>query len=205
MDKAIFLDKDGTVIRNVPYNVDPEKIVLYEDAPKALQLLQAQGYQLIMITNQPGIALGYFEEKAMEAVKNKIDHLLNTYGVQLNGFYYCPHDEKGVVTPYAVACDCRKPQSGLLLQAAKEWGINLSQSWMIGDILNDIEAGKKAGCKTVLIDNGGETEWILNEDRTPDYTAATLLEAAYFILNNKLPEANTSIFPTAANNGFTRL
>ena len=178
MNKAVFLDKDGTLIKDVPYNVDPEKIALFEDVPKGLKLVKEQGFKLIVVTNQAGVALGYFEEKAIEGVKQKIINLLKVYDITLDGFYYCPHHEKGRVKEYATTCECRKPLPGLLIQAANELNIDLSQSWMIGDILNDVEAGKKAGCKTILIDNGGETEWELTKDRTPDYTVNNFLEAA---------------------------
>lgn len=185
MHKAVFLDKDGTLIKDVPYNVDPQKIELFADVPEGLKLLKDQGFKLIVVTNQSGVAYGYFDEKAIEGVKQKIQLLLNDFHIDIDGFYYCPHHEKGTIPAYAIACNCRKPGAGLLIQAAAELHINLSQSWMIGDILNDIEAGKKAGCKTILMDNGGETEWILTKERTPDYTVRNFLEAATIIVATK--------------------
>ena len=83
--------------------------------------------------------------------------------------YYCPHYPDGKIQKYKIECDCRKPKPGLILQAAREHDIDLSNSWMIGDILNDVEAGNRAGCKTILLDNGNETEWIWNEIRTPAF------------------------------------
>lgn len=185
MHKAVFLDKDGTIIKDIPYNIDPDKIALFEDVPEGLKLLKDLGFKLVIVTNQSGIAYGYFEEKAIEGVKQKIQSLLNDFHIAIDGFYYCPHHEKGIIPAYTIACNCRKPEAGLLIQAAAELHIDLSQSWMIGDILNDIEAGNKAGCKTILIDNGGETEWLITKERTPRYTVKSFLEAATVIVRSK--------------------
>lgn len=179
--RAVFLDKDGTLIEDVPYNVDPERIQLTRGAAEGLQLLHAAEYKLIVITNQSGIARGYFPEEALVAVEERSRQLLAEFGVPLAGFYYCPHHPNGVVSKYAIACSCRKPEPGLLISAADESGIDLPQSWFIGDILNDVEAGRRAGCKTILIDNGNETEWQMSPQRLPHYVVADLAEAARVI------------------------
>lgn len=186
LDRAVFLDKDGTLIEDVPYNVDPERIQLTRGAVEGLQLLHAAGYQLIVITNQSGIARGYFPESALVAVKERLHQLLAEVGVPLAGFYHCPHHPHGVVKELAIACSCRKPEPGLLLCAAADRGIDLAQSWFIGDILNDVEAGRRAGCRTILINNGNETEWELSPLRTPHYMVADLAEAAQVITLNYL-------------------
>ncbi|MGX5820332.1 D-glycero-alpha-D-manno-heptose-1,7-bisphosphate 7-phosphatase [Chitinophaga lutea] len=174
MRKAVFIDKDGTLIANVPYNADPALINLEEGASMGLQLLQAHGFALVVASNQSGVAQGYFEEKQLERVYEKITQLLP---VQLDGFFYCPHLPNG-------DCTCRKPKPGLLLEAAAQLQIDLAASWMIGDILNDVEAGNRAGCRTVLINNGGETEWLLTPMRVPTFVASDLLDAAAFIIAN---------------------
>ncbi|HVL75092.1 MAG TPA: HAD family hydrolase [Noviherbaspirillum sp.] len=179
--RAIFLDKDGTLIEDVPYNVDPALITLSWQAGPALQLLQHLGYKLIVVTNQSGVARGLFTEAALLPVRRRLDALLAQYGVRLDGFYYCPHSPQGVVERYAVSCTCRKPMPGLLTRAAHEHGLDLGQSWMIGDILNDVEAGRRAGCRTVLIDNGNETEWERSPLRVPDLVAPDLHTAAGLI------------------------
>jgi D-glycero-D-manno-heptose 1,7-bisphosphate phosphatase len=184
LSRAVFLDKDGTLIENVPYNVDPEKIRLYPDAALALKRLQDEGYKLFVISNQSGIAYGYFEESALGNVWNEISGELATAGVKIDGYYYCPHHPEGKVDAYKQECECRKPSAGMLVKAAEEHNINLSRSWMIGDILNDVEAGNKAGCKTILINNGNETEWVMGDQRVPDYFAASLLESAIIIDNH---------------------
>lgn len=181
MNKAIFIDKDGTLIHDVPYNVNPGLITLQPGALEALRFLQLQGYLIVIISNQPGVAHGFFKESELETVKETIAGLLQQGGIELAGFYYCPHSPNGNVPKYTTSCSCRKPRPGLILKAARELNIDKSRSWMIGDILHDIEAGKRAGCRTILLNNGNETEWQINEFRTPDKMVTGLIEAARFI------------------------
>ncbi|OWY69300.1 HAD family hydrolase [cyanobacterium TDX16] len=182
--KAVFLDKDGTLIEDVPYNIDPGKIRLCAGALEAVQILAAADYQIFIITNQSGIARGYFSETALIKVEKHLRQLLATAGVSLTSFYYCPHHPQGVVTEFAIDCDCRKPHPGLLKKAANEHSIELHQSWMIGDILNDVEAGNIAGCRTILINNGNETEWQVSQLRVADFIVNNLLEAAAVIMTS---------------------
>jgi histidinol-phosphate phosphatase family protein len=183
--KAIFLDKDGTLIPDIPYNVDPALIQLLPGVGAGLRALQAAGYSLFIVSNQPGVALGYFTEVDLMHVANRLYALLAEEGVYPLAFYYCPHAAEGSVEPYAHSCRCRKPLPGLLLRAARDFDISLARSWMIGDILNDMEAGKRAGCRTILLDNGNETEWVLSEYREPDYILADIAAAAGTILEKK--------------------
>jgi D,D-heptose 1,7-bisphosphate phosphatase len=179
---AIFLDKDGTLIEDVPYNVDPARMRLLPGVADGLRLVHAAGYPLVVISNQSGVARGYFSEDALPAVEARLRELLAGAAVPLAGFYYCPHHPRGSVVAYAVECLCRKPAPGLLLRAASDLNLDLTRSWFIGDILNDVEAGQRAGCRTVLIDNGNETEWLPGPLREPHYTAADLHHAARLIL-----------------------
>ncbi len=187
MQQAVFLDKDGTLIENVPYNVDPERIRLLPGAPAALRLLHALGYRLIVVSNQSGVARGYFPESALERVEARLHELFAEVRVPLDGFYYCPHSVDGIVPGYAVTCDCRKPRPGLVIQAAADHGINVEESWLVGDILDDVEAGRRAGCRTILIDSGNETQWVISPQRLPDYMAANLTRAACIIRGIKFP------------------
>jgi histidinol-phosphate phosphatase family protein len=171
---AAFLDKDGTLVENVPYNVDPAKVRLGPGAVECAARLRAQGFRIVVVSNQPGIAMGLFPESALQAVRQEIERQL---GAPLDGFYYCAHRPQG-------GCRCRKPQPGLLLRAAREQGVRLSDSWMIGDILDDVEAGRRAGCRTVLVDNGNETEWKRGPAREPDFVVRDLAEAATRILGD---------------------
>lgn len=179
--KAVFVDKDGTLIPNIPYNVDPEKITIDCETIEGLRLLKEEGFLLIVVSNQSGVAKGYFEEKDLVRVWSRISALLHKHEVSIDAFYYCPHDVTGVVEQYTIDCDCRKPMPGMILKACAEFNIDCAQSWMIGDILNDVEAGRRAGCSTVLIDNGNETEWRMNEVRNPHFIAKNFLEAASHI------------------------
>ena len=188
--KAVFLDKDGTLIPDVPYNVNPDLITIDDATISGLQLLKTQRFLLILITNQSGIARGYFEETALEAVWRKVQALLRLHGLAIDAFYFCPHHPEATVEKYKVECDCRKPLPGLILKAAAEWNVDLKRSWMIGDILNDVEAGHRAGCPSILIDNGGETEWLQSPLRVPDYTCVNLLEAARFIQTAEKKQAH---------------
>jgi histidinol-phosphate phosphatase family protein len=176
--RAIFLDKDGTLVEDVPYNIDPARVTLTVGAGRALRIFQQHGYALFVASNQAGIARGLFGECELQQVETRLRQLLAGEGVALTGFHYCPHHPDGAIARYAVRCACRKPMPGLLRQIAQAYAIQLSASWMIGDILDDVEAGRRAGCNTVLIDNGNETEWKRGAYRTPDLIMPDLLRAA---------------------------
>jgi D-glycero-D-manno-heptose 1,7-bisphosphate phosphatase len=186
MNKAVFLDKDGTLIDDVPYNVNPALIHLGKGVAKSLKALKDQGYLLIVISNQSGVAHGYFAVNALQGVVDKIQMELMDENVQLDAIYFCPHHPEGSVEEYAIVCECRKPKPGMILQAARRFNIDLSKSWMIGDILHDVEAGNMAGCKTILIDNGNETEWELNVNRKPTVIVKNIEEAASILLEKEL-------------------
>lgn len=177
---AVFLDKDGTLIENVPYNVDPGKLRLTARAPQALQLLDAAGYSLVVVTNQPGIALGYFDRHAWAVLREAlIQRVWREAGVLLDDVLACPHAPAPRHQP---SCLCRKPSPGLLRQAAARHHLDLASSWMVGDILDDVEAGRRAGCRSLLMDVGNETEWRLSPLREPESRVTDLLEAARWIV-----------------------
>ena len=181
--KAIFLDKDGTLIPDVPYNVNPDFISLQKGVVEGLKLLKDRGYVFAVISNQAGVARGYFKVDDLEKVKEKLSLLLHQEGIQIEGYYFCPHHPLGKVPEYSIACSCRKPEPGMILKAARDLEIDTPKSWMIGDILNDVEAGNKAGCKTILLDIGNETEWVEGLFRKPTFVASDFLQAARFICN----------------------
>ncbi|HET9643750.1 MAG TPA: HAD family hydrolase [Burkholderiaceae bacterium] len=178
-DRAVFIDKDGTLIEDAPYNVDPALLHFTPGAVEGLRLLNSQGWRLIVVTNQPGVALGRFDAQALVRLQQALTRMLAEEGVTLEGFHACPHAPGD-------GCTCRKPQPGLLQWAAHVHGIDLSQSWMVGDILNDVEAGRRAGCRTVLLDVGHETEWDLSTPwRIPHHRCRTLLEAAGIVTGRR--------------------
>ena len=188
--RAVFLDKDGTLVENVPYNADPAKIRLAPLADEGIRLLHRAGFKLIVVSNQSGVARGYFAEEELRRVERRLHELMEAAGARLTAFYYCPHHPDGSVAPYAVTCGCRKPEPGMMLDAARQESLDLERSWLIGDILDDVEAGRRAGCRTILIDNGHETEWHMSAVREPDHTAANLKEAAEIVLSFGGPGAD---------------
>lgn len=181
--RAVLIDKDGTLVENVPYNVDPARVRLTPGAAEGLRMLSKAGYRLIVISNQSGLARGFFTEAQLKQAERKLRALVRAAGVELDGFYYCPHHPDGVVKRYAVDCTCRKPLPGLAQMAARDHGLALESSWVVGDILDDVEAGHRAGCRTVLLDVGNETEWELSELRTPGVVVGDLSEAARHIVS----------------------
>ena len=186
---AVFLDKDGTLIDDLAYNVDPARIRLAAQAAPGLRLLAQHGYGLHVVSNQPGVALGLFPEQALLGVEQRLRALLDAQGIALGSFYYCPHLPPEQAR---VRCLCRKPAPGLLTRAAREHRLELARCWMVGDILDDIEAGRRAGCRTVLIDNGNETRWQLTALRRPHARAAHLLQAAQLIVQADAADGNAA-------------
>ena len=155
--KAIFLDRDGTINKYVGFLRDINDFVLIDDVAEAIKEINRSGYLAVIVTNQPVIARGEVTYEELNEIHNKMETLLGNQGAYLDAIYYCPHHPDsgfdGEVKELKFDCDCRKPKPGLLLKAAEELNIDLSQSWMIGDSKNDIMAGKNAGCKTALIGN----------------------------------------------------
>ncbi len=184
ISKAVFIDRDGTLIKDIPYNTNPSLIKFNTDAVETLALLKKNNFLLILISNQSGIARGFFTIDELDKMHQSIQQTLSKHNAELDAIYYCPHHSEGKIIEYSFECDCRKPKPGLILKAAKDFNIALSNSLMIGDILNDVEAGNTAGCKTILLDNGNETEWILNDKRTPSFTVNTWKEIGTTILTN---------------------
>ena len=178
---AVFLDKDGTLIHDVPYNVNPALIRFLPGTREAVQCLHEAGFQLVVITNQSGVARGYFAEADLVQVEEHLRRRFEAWGARLAGFFYCPHHPDGSVPIYRTRCPCRKPEPGLLFSAADELNIDLSRSWFVGDILDDVEAGRRAGCRTVLVNTGGETEWVITPRRLPHYITDDLARAARLI------------------------
>ena len=175
---AIFLDKDGTLLEDEPYNVDPAQMRFEAGAERGLRLLGELGCPLIVVSNQPGVAEQRFAEGALAAVFERLHEMFATCDARLTGFIYCPHARPAPDQP---RCGCRKPEPGLLFAAAARFGLDLSRSWMVGDILDDVEAGRRAGCRTVLLDNGHETEWLQSPWRRPDLRADDMAAAAQAI------------------------
>lgn len=153
--KAVFLDRDGTINKYVGFLRNIEQMCLLPEAAQAIRKINKSGYLAIVVTNQPVLARGEVTKEELQEIHNKMETLLGQENAYLDAIYYCPHHPdkgyEGEVPELKIECSCRKPEPGLLLQAAKEYNIDLESSWMVGDSMNDILAGEKAGCKTILL------------------------------------------------------
>lgn len=179
--KAVFLDRDGTINLEKDYLHKPEEFVFVPGAVEAIRLLNQAGYLVVVVTNQSGVARGYYDEAAVLQLHQYIDSLLQVEGCHVDAWYYCPHHLDGN-TPYNRECGCRKPLPGMLNNAAQELGIDLSHSWMVGDKKIDVDAGLAAGCRPVLVltGYGAEERYRVADDVLccPDlYAAAQLITA----------------------------
>lgn len=193
--RALFIDKDGTLVENVPYNVDLSRVRFTPHAVAALRKFAAAGFVLIVVSNQPGLAERRFPPEAFERLSGGITALLAEEGVALAGVYACPHAPPSAPSAHSAgaACRCRKPAPGLLLEAARDHGIDLARSWMVGDILDDVEAGRRAGCGAVLLDVGNETEWVWSPMRVPQHRVPHLLAAADAIVAAPVPARSVAV------------
>ena len=176
-DKTVFLDRDGTIIDDVGYLGDPEGVRLLPGAADAIRRMARAGFQVIVVSNQSGIARGMFDEDALSRVHAQMVQLLETQGARLDGAYYCPYlpGPEATVEAYRRDSELRKPGPGMLIQASQERSLNLSQSWMIGDSLTDVQAGLRAGCATILLNPNGASAGDVGS--VPTHTAGSLLEA----------------------------
>lgn len=180
------MDRDGTVCEEVGYVNHLSRIRLLARSAEAIRRANDAGFQTVVVTNQAGVARGYFDEHLVDEVHDRVREMLGEGGARLDGLYYCPHHPEVGPPPYRKACDCRKPRPGMLLRARDEMGIDLVRSYMIGDSVRDIEAGHRAGATTVLVLTGygrGELEyqspgWTVK----PAHVADDLLDAVSWIL-----------------------
>lgn len=161
--KAIFLDRDGTINKYVGFVRKPEEFELLPNVAKTIKKINDLGYLTIVITNQPVIARGDVSYSELDEIHNKMETQLGMEGAYIDGIYYCPHHPhkgyEGEIPELKIECECRKPKPGMILKAAKDFNIDLSNSWMIGDSENDILAGKNAGCKTALISSNNQNSF----------------------------------------------
>ncbi len=151
---AVFLDRDGTINVEKNYLHKIEDFEFIPGAQQAIKQLKDAGFLVIVVSNQAGIARGYFDEQAVNVLHDHIQSELATIGTSIDAFYFCPHHPEEGLGRYKVACECRKGEPGMLLEAAKDHNIDLKKSFMIGDKLADIEAGARAGCKSILVMTG---------------------------------------------------
>jgi len=155
LNKAVFLDRDGTINKEVNYLYKPEEFVFIPGAVDAIKIFRKFGYKIIVITNQAGVARGYYKEIDIKALHKYIDNILKADDTYIDAYYYCPHHPEGIIKDYKKVCECRKPGIGMIKQAAISFDIDLSKSIIIGDKEIDVQTGKNAGIgKCVLVRSG---------------------------------------------------
>lgn len=183
MQRAVFLDRDGTIIEEVGLITSIDEIKIYPYSINAIKKLNSLGFLIIIVTNQPQVARGLCTEKDIVLLNNFIKDFFATHGAMIHKIYYCPHHPEkkyGGNLKYRIPCICRKPKPGMLLKACSDFNIDLKKSFMIGDTTRDISAGKNAGCKTILVKTGyAGNDNICNV--VPDYICKDVLEAANLI------------------------
>jgi histidinol-phosphate phosphatase family protein len=172
-NRAVFLDRDGTIAVDVHYCRRPADFIILPTVPEAIKLLNDSGFKVVVITNQSGIARGYFSEGTLALIHEKMHRELAKHGAKIDAVYYCPHHPDD-------GCDCRKPKTALFHRAARELNIDFSLSYVVGDLPMDIQAGRALGCKTVLVTTGPETPVALSDP--PDYVADSLMAAALWMI-----------------------
>jgi D-glycero-D-manno-heptose 1,7-bisphosphate phosphatase len=151
---AVFLDRDGVLIEEAHYLATGDQVRVLAGAAEALADLNVAGVPVVVVTNQSGVARGYFPEQRVGEIHRRIDELLAAGGAWVDRYYYCPHHPDAAVQQYRVECRCRKPQPGMLRQAAAELGLDLTRSYLVGDKVSDLAAGGAAGCRTILVRTG---------------------------------------------------
>jgi D-glycero-D-manno-heptose 1,7-bisphosphate phosphatase len=176
---AVFLDRDDTLIRDRVYLSDPEGIELLPGAPEAIRLLNEEGIPAILVTNQSGIARGIFDEERLGVIHGELKRLLADRGARLDAVYYCPHHPEGKVPEFSLTCTCRKPGPGMLMQAARDFGLDLRSCFMIGDKAEDVLTIHGVGGKSILVDAGKP----LSGGIKPDFMAQNLIQAVQWILS----------------------
>jgi D-glycero-D-manno-heptose 1,7-bisphosphate phosphatase len=186
MNRAVFIDRDGTISEEVGYINHASRFNLFPYAAAAVKHLNDNGWLAIVITNQAGVARGYFSEDLVQTIHSEMTKELESSGAKLDAVYYCAHHPSVGEPPYRFDCDCRKPKPGLISRAAEEFDIDLAASWMVGDRYSDVELARNAGVNSMFVMSGyGRGEW--EHQRTiwrnqPDLVAEDLLEAVLVIV-----------------------
>ena len=186
---AVFLDRDGTVSEEVSYISDPNMLRLIPRAAEAIRLINESGLMAVVVTNQSGIARGYFTEPVLKEIHIKMELLLKAEGSRIDKIYYCPHHPEVGLPEYVLDCECRKPRTGMIDAAAKDLNIDVGGSYVVGDKIIDIELAHKAGARGILVMTGygrEELKSLTNERKVwPDHIADDLYDAVKWILRQE--------------------
>ena len=189
-NRVVFLDRDGTLCEEVGYLSSVEQMRLISRSGEAVRLLNQKGYKVVVITNQAGVARGFFPEAVLEGLHAEMVRQLREEGAYLDGIYYCPHHPSDGFPPYRQECNCRKPATGLLERAAADLNLDLLSGYMIGDHFSDVECGQRVGAETVLLLTGHGQEALAKREswlRPPSFIAADLYEAVLWVLGKSEP------------------
>ena len=192
--KAVFLDRDGVITEEPPrYAHRLDQLALVPCAAEAIRLLNENGFLVVVVTNQSGIARGFYQEEDMHIFNNAMKGVLHKEkGARIDAIYWCPHHPEALHEQYKVMCNCRKPKSGMIVNASIDLLIDLESSFMIGDKWSDIEAGRNAGCKTIMVRTGqGIQEFAIRDKPEMDYYTANILEAIHIILDYENKHVST--------------
>ena len=197
MERAVFLDRDGVIIEDVGYLNECGRIKFLPRASEAIKLLNENGFKVIVVTNQSGVARGYFTEETVKEINRNICESLAKQGAFIDKIYYCPHHVDGTVSEYVKDCHCRKPSPGMIEEATREFGIDVESSFVVGDKICDIEAGHRVGCKTILL--VGDSFLDKQREIAPltDYIARDLYEAVKWLLKLSGHENARTLSPEA--------
>jgi len=201
MNKAVFMDRDNTIIEDPGYLSDPDGVKLLPGVELAIKSLAQAGFKNVVCTNQSGVARGMLSEDDLQAIHAEVRRQLADKGAHLDAIYYCPCHPQGTVEEYTCESDLRKPKPGMLLKAAEDLDLDLPESWMVGDSARDIEAGQRAGCRTIRVRVTGETSTTEREDDAvqADFTVRNLVEAARIVMRETdRTETWTAARPSAA-------
>ena len=179
MEKCVFLDRDGVLIKDVGYLKNPDDIILMPQTIEALKNLKKIGFLLIIVTNQAGVAKGFFTVDDLERVNKRLIKVYETNDITIDDLYFCPHHENGIVEPYNIKCSCRKPDLGMVVKGVEKFGIDINKSFMIGDKDSDILLAKNSGLRSFYIKN---SMYEHNENIIPDFYVSDLKEASDIII-----------------------
>ena len=189
---AVFLDRDGTINEEVGYLDSIDKLKLFANTAEAIRLINESGMKAVVMTNQSGVAKGYFTEEFVRTVHERIEEMLRERGAFIDAFYYCPHHQTEGIGVYLQSCACRKPGAGMLIQASKELDIDLRRSYTVGDMLKDIQVARTVGAKGILVKTGYGINTIekgLTSDSSeicqPSYIAEDILDAVKWIIKDR--------------------
>lgn len=186
-NRAVFLDRDGTLCEEVGYLDSVEQMRLIPGSGQAVRLLNQYGFKVVVVTNQAGVARGFFPESRLEELHAELRRQLSEEGAYLDAIYYCPHHPAEGYPPYLQECQCRKPGTGLLLQAASDLNLHLPSSYMIGDHFSDVECGQRIEAETILLLTGHGREALAKREnwpKPPSYIAADLYEAVQWVIEH---------------------